>query len=103
MRNDNRCASLHHSAQASKYLSFGMCVDTGHRIIENQDCRVFGNGSSQSRALLLAPGERYSTFTYHRCNALWKISYILGKLGDLHDFSHTWFSQCLHSKTNVFG
>ena len=63
MRNQNRCAVLHHIVQASKNLLLGIGVVTeAKRVVEDQDRRLAQQSACDCCALLLSTGERQSAF-----------------------------------------
>src|SRR6266852_84175 len=57
VRNQNGGAAVHDAAQARKNALFGLRVDAGEGIVENEDARVTDYGAGDGGALLLAAGQ----------------------------------------------
>src|SRR5690349_3817087 len=58
MRNEDRGASLHYIAEVIQDLVFGVRVNAGERVVQNQNARIANQGASDCGALLLSAGER---------------------------------------------
>ncbi len=63
MADQNRCAVSHDLLQFVKDLFFRVGIDTGQRIIQNQNLRIADNRSRNCRPLLLASGQRNTALT----------------------------------------
>ena len=59
-----RCA--HHVAQAAQNPFFGIGVDAGKRVVQNQNLGSRNDRACQRGALLLAAGKRDAAFADHR-------------------------------------
>src|SRR5713226_2254310 len=57
VRNQNGGAAVHDAAQARKNALFGLRVDAGEGIVENEDARVTDYGAGDGGALLLSTGQ----------------------------------------------
>ena len=58
VRNQNGGATVHDAAQASEDTLFGLRIDAGERVVEDEDARVANDGAGDGGALLLSAGER---------------------------------------------
>src|ERR1700722_6276167 len=72
MRDENRSASAHDVPQVIENFVFGMGIDAGERVVENQNLRIADQSTRNRRALFLAAGERDAAFSYHRVVAFGK-------------------------------
>src|SRR5207302_4703978 len=63
---DDACAPFHHFAQTEKDFLFGLGIDGGERVIENENFRIAHNRACDACALLLPAGERNSALADHR-------------------------------------
>src|SRR5262245_33935220 len=77
VRNENRRAPLHDLAQMIENLVFGMGIDAGERVVENQNSRAPQQRARDRSALFLAAGEGDSALADRRCVALWETLDIL--------------------------
>src|SRR4029077_8271319 len=65
-RNQNGGAAVHDSTQAREDALFGLRVDAGKGIVEDEDARVTDDGAGDGGALLLSTGERDAAFADNR-------------------------------------
>ena len=56
---------LHHVAQVVENFVFGVGVDAGERVVENQNLRIANQGAGDGSALLLSAGERDAALADH--------------------------------------
>ena len=49
VRDEDRCASLHHIPEMIKDLVFGMCIHAGERVIKDQDSGIADQRASDRR------------------------------------------------------
>src|ERR1700730_11214867 len=66
VRNQNGGAALHDATQAGEDALFGLRVDAGEGIVEDEDARVADDGASDGGALLLSAGERDAALADNR-------------------------------------
>src|SRR5215467_1442568 len=57
MRDEDGRAAFHHVAQVIENFVFGLCIDAGKRIIQNQDARIADEGARDRSALFLSARE----------------------------------------------
>src|SRR5437016_2252424 len=65
MRDQNRGAALHDSAQAVENALFGLRVDARERVVKDKDPRVADYGAGNGGALLLPAGESDAALADH--------------------------------------
>ena len=62
MRNQNCGAAFHDAAEAREDALFGLRVDGGKGIVEDQDARIANDGAGDGAALFLSAGESDAAF-----------------------------------------
>src|SRR5450631_4475530 len=72
VRNEDGGAAAHDVAQVIEDLVFGVGVDAGERVVEDQNLGIANQGAGNRRALLLSAGERDAAFSHHRIVAFGK-------------------------------
>jgi len=65
VRDEDRSASFHYLAQTVEDVIFGMRVDAGESIVEDEDAGLADDGSGNGDALLLSSGEGQSALADH--------------------------------------
>ncbi len=102
VRDKNCGAALHYFPQMVQNFVFGMRVDAGERIIENQDARVADQSSRNSGTLLLATGKRDAALTNHGGVAFRKTFDVGGNVGRVRRIVNFLVAGGLNSERNVF-
>ena len=74
-------AALHDLAQAGEDLLFGVGVDGGERVVEDEDARVADEGAGDGGALLLAAGEGDAALADHGVEAAREFEDLVGDVG----------------------
>src|SRR5260370_4203426 len=65
VRDQNRRAAFHDSAQSGKDALLGLCVHGGKGIVEDKNSRIADDGARSRGALLLSAGERDAALADH--------------------------------------
>src|ERR1700741_5147013 len=73
VRNQDGSPAAHDAAKAIQDFLFGLRVNRGKGIVQNQNSRVAHHGAGDGRPLLLSSGERNASFTHHGVVAACKI------------------------------
>ena len=81
MRDEDGGAAAHDIAQMVQDLVFGMRIDAGESIVEDQDSRIADEGAGDCGALLLASGKGDAALTDHRLVAFGKALDVGGDVG----------------------
>ena len=84
MRNDEAGLLLENRPESLQNLGFGLRVDTGKTIVENENRWIHDQSTRQCRPLFLPPGERDAAFTDDGIHSLGKDLQITIQLGDPH-------------------
>ncbi len=74
--------------QFAQDLLFGVGVDTGQRVVQDQDAGVADDGASDGRSLLLASGERDPALAHHGRQAGGKFFKFAPDVGRLSGLQH---------------
>lgn len=86
--------ALHDGAKAVEDALFGVGVDAGEGVVEDEDARVADDGAGDGGALLLAAGEGDAALADHGVEALGELEDLGGDVGDGGGFLDL-FSSCL--------
>src|SRR5579862_7505674 len=65
VRDEDGGAAAHHVAQMVENLVFGVSVDAGERVVEDEDLGIANKGAGNGGALLLSAGEGDAAFAHH--------------------------------------
>ena len=74
--------ALHDGAKALEDAFFGVSIDAGERVVEDEDARVADDGAGDGGALLLAAGESDAALADHGVEALGELEDLGGDVGD---------------------
>src|SRR5258708_10837106 len=65
VRNQNGGAAVHDAAQAREDALFGLRVDAGERIVQDEDARIADNGARDGGGLFLSSGKRGASLPHY--------------------------------------
>ena len=102
VRNENRCASAHDLAQMIENLVFGLGVDTGQRVVEDQDARIANERAGDGDALFLPARERDTALPDHRLVLVRKALDVGGNIGGLGGGADLLIGRIFHAEGDVF-
>lgn len=64
------------TAEMPEYGAFGIDIDSGKRVVKNENFRTSNERPSNGRTLFLPPGQRDSSFTNERLEAFRECSHV---------------------------
>ena len=85
MGNDDRGPARHEAPQPGENLLFGLGVDGGKGVVEDQDVRIAQQRAGKGGAALLPARKRQAALADHGIVALAEVAHILVDLRDFHD------------------
>ena len=94
MGDEDGGAALHNGAEAVEDAFFGVGIDAGERVVEDEDARVADDGAGDGGALLLTAREGDAAFADHGVEALGELEDLGGDVGDGGGFLDL-FGSCL--------
>src|ERR1700728_289852 len=102
VRNEDGGAPLHHVAQVVENLVFGVGVDAGESVVEDQNLGIADEGTGNCGALLLTAGEGDAAFAHHRVVAFGEALDIGGDVGRVGGTLNLLIGSRFHAQCNVF-
>src|SRR5438477_1084354 len=87
VRNQNRGAALHDSAQAVEDALLGLGVDARERVVEDENARIADNGAGDGGALLLPTGKSDAALADHGVVGFADVLDVAMKTGDVGRFA----------------
>src|SRR2546430_16179272 len=87
VRNQNRGAALHDSAQAVEDALLGLGVDARERVVEDENARIADNGAGDGGALLLPTGKSDAALADHGVVGFAEVLDVAMKTGDFGRFA----------------
>src|SRR5437764_11658160 len=80
---------------------FSVGVNTGKRIVENQNARISDNGTGNGAALLLSAGKGYAALPHHGFILLRESLNVCGNISGFSGRADLFFGGTLCSESNV--
>src|SRR5258708_28925995 len=99
---ENRGAPVHHIAQVIENFIFGVGIDAGERVVENQDSWIPNESARNRRSLLLSARQRYAAFPNHGAITLGKALDVDGNICGVSGVVNLIIRRQVYSQGNVF-